>query len=95
MHARPLPSPPPPDFEYSKLESTVGSHRRVNRFDYLGNGATLEEESEDGTFGDTAWYVTEPSVLLSQMGQVDGAHVMSLLAVSAGEAKNKGEHSGE
>ena len=55
----------------------------------------MEEESENGTFGDTAWYVTEPSVLLPQMGQVDGAHVMSLLAVGAGGATNNGVHSGE
>jgi cation diffusion facilitator CzcD-associated flavoprotein CzcO len=78
LHAvRALTDPRWEDFNFSKGESS----KRANRFDYLGNGSTVEETLENGECPhDTAWYVTEPNPLLAHHGQVDGALVLNIMA---------------
>jgi cation diffusion facilitator CzcD-associated flavoprotein CzcO len=73
LHAvRTLTDPRWEDFNFTKAST--------NRFDYLGNGTTVEETLEDGVCNqDTAWYVTEPNSLLASIGQVDGARVLNII----------------
>lgn len=79
LHAvRTLTDPRWEDFNFIKAEA-----RNSNRFDYLGNGTTLEEALEHGEcVQDTAWYVTEPNPLLACIGQVDGARVLNLITAA-------------
>lgn len=83
LHAvRTLTDPRWEDFEFSKDKNGHGDaiNKRTNRFDFLGDGSTVEEALEDGAcVYDTAWYVTEPNMLLPHLGQVDGANVINLM----------------
>jgi hypothetical protein len=66
------------DYNYTKHKTELNKH--ANRFDYLGNGSTHEEGmDENGNFGDTAWYITEPNPILTEMGQVAGSHVLNIM----------------
>ncbi|UZJ57599.1 hypothetical protein CBS101457_006919 [Exobasidium rhododendri] len=83
VHAvRTLSNPRWEDFNFTKFENPH-SEQRTNRFDYLGNGSTVEEEMIDGVVGEeTAWYITEPNPVLAYYGQADGAHIVNLLSAS-------------